>query len=163
MPTPPTGNPRGQPSKYKPEYCEMLIEHMKAGKSFESFGAVLGTHWDTLYEWVKVHADFSEAKKIGKNYELQFWENIATHASIGAPLNIKGMPGKMNNPNPTLIIFSMKNKFPKMYRDQIKLDADINITDKTFSELANNEKATILKAALDAKLKTLESNDDEGK
>ena len=26
-------------SKYKPEYCDQLIEHMQQGKSFDSFGA----------------------------------------------------------------------------------------------------------------------------
>ena len=30
-------NPVGRPTKYKPEYCEMLIEHMSEGLSFESF------------------------------------------------------------------------------------------------------------------------------
>lgn len=153
MATPPTGNPEGRPSKYKPEYCQLLIDHMKTGMSFESFGAKVGTHWDTLYNWCKEHPEFIEAKKIGKNLELEWWETLKRGSAAG----------KLKNSNPTLIIFSMKNKFPKMYRDQIKLDADINFTDKTFSELANNEKATILKAALDAKLKNLESNDDEGK
>ena len=30
----------GHPTKYQPEYCETLIEHLGAGYSFESFAVV---------------------------------------------------------------------------------------------------------------------------
>lgn len=57
--------PTGQPTKYKPEYCEMLINHMAEGLSFESFAGLISVNYDTLYEWNKVQPDFSEAKKAG--------------------------------------------------------------------------------------------------
>jgi transposase-like protein len=58
--------PLGRPSSYKPEYCEELEAHMAIGYSFESFAGKIGVDRDTLYEWRKVHQDFSDAFKRGK-------------------------------------------------------------------------------------------------
>lgn len=55
----------GRPSKYRPEYNDKLVEHMKRGLSFESFGADVGVSKDTLYNWLKRHAAFSDARKRG--------------------------------------------------------------------------------------------------
>lgn len=54
----------GRPTLYDPKYCEMLIAHCEQGLSFETFAGVLRVNPDTLYEWVKKHSEFSEAKKI---------------------------------------------------------------------------------------------------
>lgn len=61
--------PVGRPSKYKPEYCEMLVTHMGLGMTFTSFAGHpdVRVNADTLYEWVKVHPDFSESQKRGKS------------------------------------------------------------------------------------------------
>lgn len=57
-------HPGGRPTKYKPEFCAMLIEHMKK-YSFESFAGLdeVDVHKETLYEWANAHPEFSEAKK----------------------------------------------------------------------------------------------------
>lgn len=96
----------GRPSKYKPEYCEKLVEHMSAGYAFESFSATIGVHRDTLYEWEKVHPEFSEAKKKGTEASFLWWEK----------LGMAGAVGKVKNFNAAVWIFSMKNKFG--YRDK---------------------------------------------
>jgi DNA-binding transcriptional regulator YiaG len=46
----------GRPTKYKRDYCAMLISHLKDGLSFESFGGVLGVSKQTLYDWEKATA-----------------------------------------------------------------------------------------------------------
>jgi hypothetical protein len=56
---------RGQPTAYREAYCQLLIDHMSQGLSFETFGAIVDVCKDTTYEWVKVHPEFSEAKKLG--------------------------------------------------------------------------------------------------
>lgn len=66
--------PVGRPSKYKSEYCQELISHMSQGYSFESFAAVIDVNVDSIYEWLKVHKEFSEAKSIAYNKCLLFWE-----------------------------------------------------------------------------------------
>lgn len=58
--------PGGRPTKYKPEYCGMLIEHMSKMHSFESFGATINVGRNALYEWLKAHAEFQDAKRIAR-------------------------------------------------------------------------------------------------
>ena len=67
----------GRPSKYKPEYCEMIIEHMAKGLSIESFAGVVGVCEDTLNEWSKQYPEFKEARAIGKPKSRLFWEKLA--------------------------------------------------------------------------------------
>ena len=61
---------RGRPTEYDPEYCQKVDEYLKTtGKEqmhlpkIESFAIYLGHHKDTLYEWAKLHPDFSDALK----------------------------------------------------------------------------------------------------
>jgi len=90
----------GRPSKYKEEYCEMLIDHMERGLSYESFAAKLRVTRDCLYKWEKMHPNFLYAKKTGKELMLLFFEE----------LGIQAMAGKIKNfPNSTYI-FTVKNK-----------------------------------------------------
>ena len=71
----------GQPTKYRKEYCEQLVDHMARGLSFESFGAKIDCHYDTLYEWVKVHLEFSDARKMGITKALYFFDQIGVAMS----------------------------------------------------------------------------------
>lgn len=114
---------RGQPTKYKPEYCERLIEHMKEGYSFEAFAAVVNVCEDTLYEWAKVQPDFSEAKKQAFSQSRYTWET-------------NGMGSDMN---PTIWIFNMKNRFPKQWRDrqEVKQETEHSISDDQVDLLAD--------------------------
>lgn len=56
---------RGRPTKYDPAFCDDLLEHMRRGKTFESFAGKLDVCRDTLYEWMRRHPDFSDARKRG--------------------------------------------------------------------------------------------------
>ena len=49
--------PIGRPSKYDSKYCDMLIEHMSEGLSFESFAGLIGTCKETIYEWTRKHPE----------------------------------------------------------------------------------------------------------
>lgn len=76
---------RGAPTKYKPEYCQRIIEFFSGdpyqrfpdenGKptylppklpTIERFADSLSVHKDTIYEWAKRHTDFSDALKIAQ-------------------------------------------------------------------------------------------------
>lgn len=91
----------GRPSSYEPKYCAMLEDHMGSGMSFESFSAKIGVHRDTLYEWVKVHPEFSDAKKKAHEKCLYFYEAAG----------VAGMMGKIKNFNTAAWCFNMKNRF----------------------------------------------------
>lgn len=74
----PAGYVFGRPIEYKPEYCEMLIEHMSKGKSFESFGAVVNCGRATLYNWRRDHSDFLDAFNTAREKHLEYMESLAT-------------------------------------------------------------------------------------
>lgn len=127
--------PAGRPTKYpktkkkRTELCEALIEHGKSGLSFETFGVsngcveVIGDYVvkSTLYEWLKEHDQFSNAKKVFEVHSQQFWEKASTdnltHYKDGKQLNS------------TVWIFNMKNRFG--WRDKIDVEetktADVNV------------------------------------
>ena len=98
----------GRPSKYDPEYCMDLIDHMTKGLSFEAFAGLIGCCKDTLYEWVKVYPEFSDAKKIATQKSQLFWESIG----IEGLWNIQGTKFKSGKSlNASVWIFNMKNRF----------------------------------------------------
>lgn len=99
-------NPGGQPTKYKTEYCEMVTKHMSEGLSFESFAGVIGVNRDTLYEWAKVHQNFSDAKTKGTAASLLFWEKLGRQITIKGKGNIAGW------------IFNMKNRFIDTWKER---------------------------------------------
>ena len=59
--------PGGRPSKYDPNFCEVMISAMETeGLSLGAVAGLIGVSRDTLYEWTTVHPEFSYAKKVGK-------------------------------------------------------------------------------------------------
>lgn len=105
----------GRPTTYLPEYCAMLVEHQAKGLSFESFAAVIRVSRDTLYEWAKVHEEFSDAKKEAQSQCLLFWET----AGVGGMWSTAG-PGNTNL-NTAVWIFNMKCRFRDQWSDEQKL------------------------------------------
>jgi hypothetical protein len=95
--------PGGRPTDYKPEYCELLIQYMSKGYSYQTFAAQVNCNVDTLYEWEKKNPEFSDAKKMGFIKSQAFWEDIGIQGLWTAP----------NGPNlnATVWIFNMKNRF----------------------------------------------------
>lgn len=105
----------GQPTKYKPEYCQKLIDHMAKGLSFESFAAECEVHFDSLYEWVKKNPEFSEAKKVGTAQSLRFWEGVG----------MAGVMGDLRNFNVAGWIFNMKNRFK--WTDKVEVSGQTTV------------------------------------
>lgn len=129
---------RGQPTKYDPKYCDMLIKHMASGLSFDSFAGEANVHLDTLYEWAKVHEDFSEAKKTAFSKNLAFWEKAG----------LQGMWGdKESNMvfNPTVWIFNMKNRHRWRDKQEVEVkDESQSIRDK-ISKMSMKELMDLVK------------------
>lgn len=110
----------GRPTKYKKEYCEQLIEHFEEGFSYGSFAGKIGVNQDTLYEWEKVHPEYSESKKIGYSKSMYYWEKLGLSG-------IKGETTGKFAASP--FIFMMKCRFRDEYSDIVedKKDPVINI------------------------------------
>ena len=120
----PIGTPPTKP--YKPEYAEMLVDHMSQMFSFESFGGVIGCGRQQLYKWAELHADFADAKKIGKEKSLLEHERL---------LN-SGAKGLVENYNPASLFFGMKNRLgwadkqeidQKVESQNINLNAQVDL------------------------------------
>lgn len=73
----------GRPTKYKPEYCGLLIKHMKKGGSFETFCAVVQTGQTTTDVWVNEHEDFRAAKRVGLGFAHKLYEDIGMAGMTG--------------------------------------------------------------------------------
>lgn len=105
----------GRPTKYKKEYPLALIEWMKAGKSFWTFASNVPCTMETLSEWCRVHPEFSEAKRVGRVFEQEWWDNLLRRIAATGEGNI------------TAIVWAQKNKFPKHYRERLaKQQLDVN-------------------------------------
>lgn len=115
----------GRPSKYKPEYCEMLLDHMEGGLSFRSFAGAVRVNFDTVYEWAKKHEEFSDAKRQGEALEELFLEKTGR----------AGMLGKLKGFNPATYIFTRKNKSGWSDKTEVKQEIkDINVNIKEWEK-----------------------------
>lgn len=105
----------GRPTDFKPEYCQMLVDHMKKGFSFESFAAIVDCTRSTIYNWLEIHPEFSDAQSKGKMHSAMFWENMGINGAMGA----------LDGFNASAWIFNMKNRH--------------NWRDKTETELSTSK------------------------
>ena len=114
-----TINPK---SLYKPEYCQLLIDHMRSGLSFSTFSGVVEVTRKTLYKWVEIYPEFSDAKSIAFSKSQMFYEKLLRNKASG----VSGSRGY----DTSCIIFSLKTRFHKDYSEkhEEKEDMNINIT-----------------------------------
>jgi hypothetical protein len=134
-------NPAHRPTLYEPSYCDLLIEHMSKGFSFESFAGLVKVARSTIYEWVDKNPDFSDAKKVAEEQCRLFWEKTALEG-----LQVQTGPGAINL-NTTMWIFQMKNRFPKEWRDRqqteisgpdgnpVQTESSFKLTEKNIADL----------------------------
>jgi hypothetical protein len=118
----------GRPTKYKEEYCEMLIEHMAEGYSFESFGGIIEVDETTLYEWEKSHKEFSLSKNIGTQKSMVWWEKIGR----------KGMINEIPFFNDRIWRLNMINRFRSKWTDGTKNENNNNVKKEIVVRYANN-------------------------
>lgn len=81
--------PAGQPTKYRPEYCELLIQHGVEGGTLESFGPKIGVHRGTLYNWCENIPEFLDARKKSMDACQSFLENVGKAGLTGQLTRVK--------------------------------------------------------------------------
>lgn len=91
---------------------------MREGKSFETFGATVNCVKQTLYNWLKEHEEFLDAKRQGDLLSQAWWEQVGRDGLW----NTKDGP-TLNTSN---WIFQMKNRFG--WKDRVEVDANTNHT-----------------------------------
>lgn len=102
----------GRPTKYKPEYCQMVVDHMAEGASLTSFAPKIDVARSTINEWIDANPDFSEAVKRAKAKCAAWWERVGRSGAQGGDVN------------PTLVIFGLKNMAADDWREKQELDVN---------------------------------------
>lgn len=77
--------PAGRPSDYRAEYCELVIELGKEGKSVAQMASAMDVSKQTLLRWVDAHKEFSYAMEISRSHAQSWWETIGQNNIISAP------------------------------------------------------------------------------
>lgn len=132
----PKPRPVGRPTLYKPEYCQLLIQHMKEGFSYETFAAVTDVSIQTLYDWEKAHPEFLEAKNHAWPKRQLFWEGLNRGITAG---KIKG--------NPATMIFTLKNA--NGWRDKHDIQTTDTTKEKALENLSDKELRAYAKKILE--------------
>lgn len=106
--------PAGAPSKFKPAYCDEVINHCATGASLTSFAAEIGVARSTINQWMEDHAEFSEAVNIAKAKCAAWWERRGQ-----AIAQEGGGPGAA-----TLVMFGLKNMGKEDWSDRQLVGSD---------------------------------------
>lgn len=132
----------GRPSKYKPEFCDIMVDMAEQGKSRVQCAVAIGVHRDTLYEWGEKHEAFSDALKKSRDLAESYWEN---------KINEMMENGELVQTSP-MMMFYMKCRFGWRDRDasQVNVNAQTQgpgetkfvfntLPDSTFDPLKGNQ------------------------
>lgn len=93
--------------KFKVEYCERLQKHMAKGFSYQSFAGEIDVCFKTLYNWEKEFPCWKEAKEKGTPKNLKIMEAFG----------LKAMSGGSKGISSAIYCFTMKNRYPEIYKD----------------------------------------------
>jgi len=102
--------PAGRPTDYDPSYCDVARDFMEKGFSISALAGELRVDRTSLYEWEKVHPEFSHALKQARFLRVKALENKLLSADVG--------------PHVTAAIFALKNAMPDEWRDRIEHTGD---------------------------------------
>jgi len=127
----------GRPTDYREEYNDQAYKLALLGLIDTEMAEFFGVNPDTIYEWKKTYPLFSESIKNGK---LLADGNVATSlykraTGYDAPeTDIKVIDGQVVQtniikhypPDPTSMIFFLKNRQKKNWRDKQEIDHTTN-------------------------------------
>ena len=147
-------HPGGRPTKYKSEYAEQAYIACKEGFTDKKLAELFKVNPDTIYEWQKVHPEFTESLKRGKD---EFDSNViekslvkratgyyyteVTRAPPPKEIDSDGIcipqsglviikeVTKQVAPDTTASIFWLKNRRPERWRDQQSIEIGVKLED----------------------------------
>jgi len=70
-------------SEYRPEYCELLIKHMKNGFTFNSFGAAIKVPMSEVDRWEQLYPEWARYKDIAQSCLLYHDEELLKNGTTG--------------------------------------------------------------------------------
>lgn len=122
----------GRPTSYKPEYDRMAFRHTLLGATDEQLADLFDVAVATIYNWKNEHPSFLEAVKAGKDdADAVVLESLYKRATgftndkatkifmpAGASEPVYAPYEEYFAPDPTSMIFWLKNRRPKQWRDR---------------------------------------------
>lgn len=123
----------GRPTKYKEEFNDQVEKLCKLGATDKEIADFFDIAESTVNEWKHTYPKFSESIKRGKTEADAMVASKLYHRAIGyehADVDIKMYEGgiietpliKHYPPDPTSIIFWLKNRQPGKWRDKQEID-----------------------------------------
>jgi len=108
----------GRPTKFKPAYCNEVINTMATGLSLTAFAGEIGVARSTINEWIDNFPEFSEAVRVAKAKRTLALE--------------RGMLGAESGPAVTARMFALKNADPDEWRDkrEVQHSGEVGVTTK---------------------------------
>lgn len=112
--------PAGRPTTYRPEFCQVVIDCGKEGKSLTQMCAELMISKQCFAEWREKYEEFGEACQIAINFSQAWWENIGQNHIV----ENKDGP----KVNAALYGRSMAARFPDDWRENSKVEHAGSVT-----------------------------------
>ena len=101
----------GQPTLYRPEYCERVIEIMGQGYDLTAFAGSIGVARESVYRWMQEHPQFCDAVQVGKARRLLALQNKLLTTAMGVGV--------------TAAIFALKNAAPDDWQDRYNAETKV--------------------------------------
>lgn len=135
----------GRPSSYKPEHVEQAKALAKLGATDAEMAEFFGVAISTLSLWKVKHEEFSDALKIGKDLADKRVEDSLYQRAMGyshEDVDIRVIDGQVVQtpiikhypPDSTSMIFWLKNRKPKDWRDKQDVEHSGQVTYKNLSD-----------------------------
>lgn len=124
---------RGRPSKYKPEYAEQAYKLCLLGATDKDLANFFEVDEATINRWKDAHPDFCKSLKAGKEdadatiakslyHRAKGYEHPEDKIFLheGKPVIVSTI--KHYPPDPTSMIFWLKNRQPQKWRDRQEVE-----------------------------------------
>ena len=130
-------NPGGRPTDYKPEYADQAKNYCLLGATDKDLAVFFGVRESTINNWKQAHPEFfesiKEAKTISDEKVVRSLYERATGYShpedkifLHEGSEVIVPTTKHYPPDPTSMIFWLKNRQSKDWRDKHELDMNAN-------------------------------------
>ena len=178
---PPDEKVMGAPTKYRPEYCQKILEYFDVQPyemlkdrngndtklppdppSIEGFANILGVKKQTIYNWAKKHKDFLDCLTLVRQKERSFIR-YAGLASIYDSRFCSSVYASLRNESPKIhLCKTIRNKLSKIQEALV----NDQITEARAEVMKNQvlAEATVTEISdLDQRMKKLEKKDESNK
>jgi hypothetical protein len=122
------GRPAGSHTKYRPEFCDEIVEAARNGISPNVWIMNKGFTFSALKWWTEHHPEFAQARAEANQVYAAWYEKFITDAAAG----------KVKKVSPTLAIWLGKNKCGWRDKSEVQLNANVAI-DRELDRLMEKE------------------------